>query len=96
MDKVTLQTPVKDRHGGEIICVGVRAPTVGDLRGLKLLDVMQLDVKAIEKLLPRITDPSMLPEQVAALDLADFAALAGVAASFFATKADKEQFGIPT
>lgn len=96
MQKVTLETPVIRKGSDPITEVTLRAPSVGDLRGLKLLDLMQLDVKAIERLLPRITMPSLLPEEVAALDLADFAALSGAISSFFASKADKEQFGIPT
>jgi hypothetical protein len=96
MDKVTLQTPVARKGSEPITEVTLRRPTVGDLRGLTLLAVVQLDVKAHERLLPRITLPSLLPEEVAALDPADFMALAGVAASFLATNADKEQFGIPT
>jgi hypothetical protein len=42
-------------------------------------------VRALERLLPRVTQPSLLPEEVAALDPADFLALAGTVVSFFAT-----------
>jgi hypothetical protein len=94
MQKVTLETPVARKGADPITEVALRAPSVGDLRGLKLTDLMQLDVKAMERLLPRITLPSLLPEEVAALDVADFFSLAGAAASFLATKADKEHFGM--
>jgi hypothetical protein len=53
-----------------------------------------MDVKSMEKLLPRITVPPLLPDEVAALDIADLFALAGIAASFFMKKADREQAGI--
>jgi hypothetical protein len=86
MGNVTLVTPVK-RHDGTdpIKAVEVRRPTVGELRGLKLTDVLQMDVRAMERLLPRITQPALLPVDVAALDPADFLSLAGTVVGFFTT-----------
>jgi hypothetical protein len=44
-----------------------------------------MDVRAMERLLPRITQPALLGEDVAGLDPADFLALAGAVVGFFAT-----------
>jgi hypothetical protein len=85
MSKVTLQTPVARKGAEPITAVTVAKPNVGALRGLALTDVLRMDVRALERLLPRVTQPSLLPEEVAALDLADFLALAGAVVSFFAT-----------
>jgi hypothetical protein len=85
MGKVTLVTPVKREGTDPVAAVEVRKPSVGDLRGLKLTDVLQMDVRAMERLLPRITQPALLPLDVAALDPADFLSLAGTVVGFFAT-----------
>ncbi|MCY7297540.1 phage tail assembly protein, partial [Alteromonas sp. a30] len=49
----------------------LRKPQAGELRGIKLLDVMQMDVTAYMQLLPRITAPMLTEQQVSALDPAD-------------------------
>lgn len=89
-DPVTLSTPVTRAGGEPIVAVTVRKPGVGALRGLKLLDVLQMDVNAMCKLLPRVTEPALLPDEVAALDPADFVALAGQTTGFFVSEKDKE------
>ncbi len=94
MMKVRLETPIERKGADPINEVSLRKPSVGDVRGMKLTDVGQMDVKSMEKLLPRITVPPLLPDEVAALDIADLFALAGIAASFFMKKADREQAGI--
>jgi hypothetical protein len=94
MMKVSLETPIQRKGADPITEVSLRKPTVGDLRGLKLIDVGQMDVKAVERLLPRITVPPLLPDEVAALDIADLFVLAGMAASFFMKAADREQVGV--
>jgi hypothetical protein len=94
MMKVILETPIERKGSDPITEVSLRKPSVGDLRGLKLIDVGQMDVKSMEKLLPRITVPPLLPDEVAALDISDLFALAGVAAGFFMKAADREQAGI--
>jgi hypothetical protein len=85
MTKITLQTPVPRKGRDHLAEVTVAKPTVGALRGLKLTDVLQMDVRAMERLLPRITQPALLAEDVAGLDPADFLALAGAVVGFFAT-----------
>lgn len=49
----------------------LRKPQAGELRGIKLLDVMQMDVTAYIQLLPRITAPMLTEQQVSELDPAD-------------------------
>lgn len=84
-DSVTLVSPVA-RSGGEAIeTVSVGKPTTSALRGLKLTDVLQMDVSAMMRLLPRITQPALLPDEVAALDPADLLALSAKVVGFFVT-----------
>ena len=70
---VTLRTPLKVGDK-EIKTIDVREPKAGELRGIKLINVMQMDVAAYEKLLPRITDPALTVEQVGDLALPDMLA----------------------
>lgn len=79
---VTLSQPVQ-RDMSAIAAIDVQKPSTGSLRGLALTDVIRMDVNAMLKLLPRVTQPALLPDEVAALDPADLTALAGTVASFF-------------
>ncbi len=70
--------------------VNVRKPGAGELRGLKLVDVLQLDVTAMATLLPRITSPTLTTADVNAMDPADLLALGQEVQLFFLTKAQRE------
>lgn len=78
---VTLDTPIK-RGDTEIAEITIRKPTAGELRGLSLVDLTQLDVNAMLKLLPRISTPLITDAEAAKLDPADLLALATEVASF--------------
>lgn len=82
---VTLSVPIDRKGGSPIAAVTLRKPDVGALRGMKLTDVLQMDVNAMLRLLPRVTAPALLPDEVAGLDPADFLTLAGTVVSFFMT-----------
>lgn len=81
--KTRLSAPLKNGDK-EIHEVEVTKPSVGALRGLKMTDVLQMDVTALMTLLPRVTRPALTPDQVAALDPADFTDLSGKLLLFFA------------
>lgn len=83
---VVLDTPVK-REGQEISEVRVRKPSSGELRGLNLVDLSQLDVNALHKVLPRITMPSLTLPECQALDPADLLALGAELSGFLLQKA---------
>ena len=70
LDAVTLTTSV-DIDGEKHSTISVRKPKSGELRGLKLVDLMQMDVSALLVVLPRITQPPLSPQQVSDLDLRD-------------------------
>ena len=82
MTKINLTQPIK-RGDTTIDCVTLRKPEVGSLRGLKMTDILQMDVNAMSALLPRISDPALLPAEISAMDPADFMTLAARVVGFF-------------
>ena len=75
------------RRGETLItAVVLRQPTAGELRGTNLLDVMQMNVDAMLKLIPRISTPTLHEPELARLDPADFTALATKVVGFFVPK----------
>jgi hypothetical protein len=86
---VPLETPLK-RGDQTIPKVQLRKPSSGELRGLNLHDVLNLDVTAMHKLLPRITAPALTEHDVSQLDPVDLVALGTEMASFFIPKAKQD------
>lgn len=85
MKTVTLTRPVA-RGETTIATVALREPTAGDMRGLKLTEVLQMDVATMTRLIPRVSDPGLTPDEVAALFAPDLMALSGGVLSFFFTE----------
>lgn len=75
--EVTLQEGIV-RGDQRITAVRVRKPRAGELRGLSLAELMNLNVDAITAVLPRVTDPILHKPDVALLEPADLMSL-GVA-----------------
>ncbi|GMR27020.1 hypothetical protein STENOSP10_12390 [Stenotrophomonas sepilia] len=86
---VTLDYPIQ--RGEQVIsAVKLRKPSAGELRGIKLVDLLQIDVSAVATLLPRITEPTLTAADVNKLDPADLVAIGTHTASFFVPKAQRE------
>ncbi|AXB75461.1 phage tail assembly protein [Novosphingobium sp. P6W] len=85
---VTLDTPLK-RGEATIESVQVRKPQSGELRGLSLSQLLNLDYGALETLLPRITIPMLSKQDVAALDPADLTQLGSEVMDFLLPKGAK-------
>lgn len=86
---VTLETPLK-RGNDEIKSIELRKPVSGELRGANLTDLLQMDVSALHKVLPRITTPSLTEAEVAALDPSDLLSFGSMVAGFLLPKAAKQ------
>ncbi|MDR2325106.1 MAG: phage tail assembly protein [Acidovorax sp.] len=86
---VTLDFPLK-RGEGEVNSITLRKPMAGELRGIKLTDLLTLEVGAVKLLLPRVSTPTLLPHEVDKLDPADFTELATTVAGFFVRKSTRE------
>lgn len=69
-DPIVLEQPIK-RGDTTITEITLRKPASGELRGLKLVDLLNGDVNATIRLVPRISTPTLTEQDVAALDVAD-------------------------
>lgn len=87
LTKVTLVVGIQ-RGDKAIKELTLRRPKAGELRGLKILELVNLDTQALMTFLPRITMPPIITEELNQLDLADFMTLATEAISFFSPKED--------
>ena len=85
---VELDTPVT-RGEQTISTVQVRMPHGGELRGLSLSALLNLDYGALETLLPRVTIPPLTKPEVAALDPSDLIQLGSEVMDFLLPKAAK-------
>jgi len=88
-ETIPLETPVR-RGEQTIATVQLRKPQAGEMRGLNLQSIIQGEVNDLLSLLPRITVPPLLPQEVEALDPADLAAMAGGIRGFFMSRAEQE------
>jgi hypothetical protein len=87
---ITLDTPIK-RGDQSITAVTLRKPSSGELRGLNLTDLLQMDVNSLKKVLPRITSPILTEQDIDSLDPADLVDLGSSVALFLVKKANQEQ-----
>ncbi|MFN7042962.1 MAG: phage tail assembly protein [Acidovorax temperans] len=88
---IPLDAPIQ-RTGQTITHVQVRKPNAGALRGLSLVEVLQMNVTALQALLPRVTEPPLLRQEVDAMDPADLVALGSEVVGFLVPKAQREGF----
>lgn len=86
---ILLETPI--RRGDQVISsLTLRKPDAGTLRGIKLADLLQMDVGALTTLLPRISTPTLTAADAAKLDPVDLVAIATEVGNFFLTKAQRD------
>lgn len=86
---IKLDQPIK-RGEQEIAEITLRKPTAGELRGVPLLQLMQIDVAALATVLPRITNPTLTVQDVNAMDSADLMQAGLEVCSFLIPKAQLE------
>ncbi len=90
---ITLDTPIK-RGDNDITSISLRKPAAGELRGITLTDLLQMDVTALTKVVPRISDPNLTEAEVARMDPADLVQIGGVLAGFLLPKAVQAEAGL--
>lgn len=88
---ITLDVPLQ-RGATTIGEVTLRKPNAGELRGINLADLLQLNATAIVTVLPRISQPSLTPPECAQLDPADLMELGTKVAGFFIRKSIRTEF----
>lgn len=86
---VTLDKPIT-RGSNTHESLTLRKPASGELRGVSLLELMQMDVQALSKVLPRISSPSLTAQEVNAMDPADLLACGVAVSGFLLQKSAKE------
>lgn len=69
--------------------ITLRKPNAGELRGITLSDLLQLDVNAIVRVTPRISQPTLTEAELRAMDPADLVDVGGKIAGFLLKKSDR-------
>lgn len=85
---VILDTPIR-RGTSTIDSITLRKPNSGELRGVSLADLLQMDVNSLIKVIPRISTPTLTPIEVSAMDPADLFALSAKVSGFLLQKSLK-------
>lgn len=88
-ETIELAEPIQ-RGETTIDKITLRKPTAGQLRGLTLSDVIGLEISAILKLTPRISEPPLTDTECNDLDPADLTEIGGTIRGFFMTRAERE------
>lgn len=70
-----------------ITSVELRKPNAGELRGISLSDLLNMDVVALQKVIPRISKPMLTEADIQQMDPADLLQLGTEVASFLLPKA---------
>jgi len=83
--EVELDTPIK-REGGDVEKLTLRKPMAGELRGLSLADLLNMEVDAITRVLPRISSPVLSEQEARDMDPADLVACGGEISGFLLPK----------
>jgi hypothetical protein len=86
---VTLAEPIV-RGETRIGKVTLRKPRASELRGLSLKDILTSEINAILEIIPRISDPILIRDEVDNLGAEDLAEFGGTIRGFFMTAAEKK------
>lgn len=85
---VVLDTPIL-RGTGTIDSITLRKPNAGELRGVSLAELLQMDVDSLIKVLPRISTPTLTTIEVKSMDPADLFAISSKVSGFLLQKSMK-------
>ncbi len=85
---VILDTPIR-RGTSTIDSITLRKPNSGELRGVSLAELLQMDVNSLIKVLPRISSPTLTSIEVTSMDPADLVALSSKITGFLLQKSAK-------
>lgn len=90
---VELDTPLK-RGDQTFKAVTLRKPKGGALRGAKVVDLLNLDLVAASKVVPRISSPVITAQEFLDMEGEDCTAIAGEIAAFLLQKKQKVEAGL--
>lgn len=89
---IQLDYPIKSAGDQEIKEVTVHKPSSGALRGLSLTDLLRMETNALHTILPRVTQPMLVKQDVDKLDPADLVQLGTAVVGFLVPKGDRVDF----
>ncbi|WGT30795.1 phage tail assembly protein [Pseudomonas marginalis] len=87
-NSVTLDTPIR-RGTTTIDSITLRKPNSGELRGVSLAELLNMDVNSLVKVVPRISTPTLTAVEVTSMDPADLFALGTKVSGFLLQKSMK-------
>lgn len=87
---VELETPIQMGES-KINKVTVRKPNVPALSGVSIQQLYNYETDALVKVLPRVTTPTLTPQQVKSLDVVDLIQLGGEVVNFLYPKDVQEK-----
>ncbi|WMN19819.1 phage tail assembly protein [Pseudomonas piscis] len=90
---VVLDTPIS-RGKTTIEMITLRKPQAGELRGVHLVELLNMDVATLIKILPRISIPGITAPEAAAMDPADLLACGSRISSFLLQKSAKTEVSL--
>ncbi len=95
LQTVELDEPIKR---GEMLIeqVILRQPNGGEMRGLSMMDIVQMKTEALFVLVPRISDPILLPNELKQMNPADLMQIATVIAQYYVPKKMQSDIGMMT
>lgn len=82
---ITLDEPIK-RDKQTIESISIRKPKSGELRGINLADLLQMNTDAIMKVTPRVSEPTITIQEAEALEPADLLKIGAAIANFLLPK----------
>lgn len=85
---VILDTPIR-RGTTTIDSITLRKPNSGELRGVSLSELLQMDVNSLVKVVPRISNPTLTAIEVTSMDPADLFAIGTKVSGFLLQKSMK-------
>ena len=85
---VVLDSPIR-RGVTTIDSITLRKPRSGELRGVSLVELLQMDVASLIKVVPRISSPTLTAIEVSGMDPADLLALSSKISGFLLQKSAK-------
>lgn len=87
-NSVTLDTPIT-RGKTTIDTLTLRKPQSGELRGVQLVELLNMDVTTLIKILPRLTSPGITVPEASGMDPADLLACGSKISGFLLQKSVK-------
>jgi hypothetical protein len=90
---VILETPIL-RGETKIEKITIRKPAPGEMRGLRLSELMNSDVSALITIIPRVSDPALIEQEIEVMEVDDFTALGNAVVDFLWPASMKAALGI--